>query len=69
MTSAVVGKVVNMTVSRNRALPKWSTWLTDWSREDGAQVNVERIDMLTEEATEKEESTEAAELESDRILQ
>jgi hypothetical protein len=63
MTSAVVGKVVNMTVSRKNALPTWSTWLSDWSREDGAQVNVASIDMLPEEISEEESTEEALELE------
>jgi CRP-like cAMP-binding protein len=39
MTAAIVGKVINFTVSRQNAakLPTWSTWLDDW-KSSGAQV-------------------------------
>lgn len=30
MTSAIVGKVVNFTVSRTSARPTWQTWLDEW---------------------------------------
>ena len=30
MTSAVVGKVINFTVSRSSSRPSWQTWLDDW---------------------------------------
>jgi CRP-like cAMP-binding protein len=41
MTSALVGKVVNLTVSRTQqGLPHWSTWLSDWGSNDGAKVSL-----------------------------
>ena len=41
MTAAIVGKVINLTVSRSeRTLPTWSTWLDDWKQTDGSRVNV-----------------------------
>jgi len=40
MTSALVGKVVNFTISRSRGLPTWSTWLDDWKYSAGAKVQV-----------------------------
>ena len=54
MTSALVGKVVNMTVSRTNAMPTWSTWLSDWTREDGAKVDVQRIDETGEQNLQEE---------------
>jgi hypothetical protein len=48
MTSAVVGKVVNMTFSRAK-VPQWTGWLGDWAREDGAEVQLRRIQTLPEE--------------------
>lgn len=58
MTSAVVGKVVNMTYSRAQ-LPQWTTWLRDWNREDGAQVQLQRLQTMPEE--QRTVSKEAAE--------
>jgi len=41
MTAAIVGKVINLTVSRSvGTLPTWSTWLDDWKHSDAARVNV-----------------------------
>lgn len=41
MTSALVGKVVNLTVSRtHKESPGWISWLTDWRNNDGAKVNI-----------------------------
>jgi CRP-like cAMP-binding protein len=41
MTAAIVGKVINLTVSRSeRTLPTWSTWLDDWKQGDKTRVNV-----------------------------
>jgi hypothetical protein len=48
MTSAVVGKVVNMTFSRAK-LPQWTGWLGDWAHKDGAEVQLRRIQTLPEE--------------------
>jgi hypothetical protein len=48
MTSAVVGKVVNMTFSRAK-VPQWTDWLRDWSRDDGAQVHLQRIQTMPEQ--------------------
>ena len=37
----IVGKVINLTVSRSvGSLPTWSTWLDDWKGTDAARVNV-----------------------------
>jgi len=49
LTAAVVGKVVNMTVSRTNAVPTWSTWLDDWTRRDGARVEVKQMQIMPEE--------------------
>ena len=40
MTAAVVGKVVNFTVSKHSGLKTWSTWLDDWKHSGGASVNI-----------------------------
>jgi hypothetical protein len=39
-TAAIVGKVINSTVSQMTTSPAWSTWLDDWTRNAGAQVRV-----------------------------
>ena len=50
MTSALVGKVVNLTISRTtRGLPNWSAWLSDWRRNDGASVTVKNMQRLPED--------------------
>jgi hypothetical protein len=51
MTTAVVGKVVNMTMSRTK-IPLWSSWLGEWSREDGAKIELQRIQTMPEEQEE-----------------
>lgn len=41
MTSALVGKVVNLTISRTqRGMPMWSSWLSDWRSQDGTRVSL-----------------------------
>jgi CRP-like cAMP-binding protein len=41
MTSALVGKVVNLTVSRtHHGLPQWASWLSNWNSGDGAVVHL-----------------------------
>lgn len=42
MTGALVGKVINLTVSRTQqGLPRWTSWLSDWKSEgDGVKVNL-----------------------------
>mmetsp|Transcript_48710 Transcript_48710/g.55188 ORF Transcript_48710/g.55188 Transcript_48710/m.55188 type:complete len:429 (+) Transcript_48710:955-2241(+) len=42
MSSALVGKVVNLTISRshNTKIP-WSVWLKDWKTKDGSSVEVD----------------------------
>ncbi len=41
MTSALVGKVVNLTISRTqKGMPRWSSWLSDWTSNDGAKVSL-----------------------------
>ena len=50
MSSALVGKVVNLTVSRthNTKVP-WSEWLKDWKSKDGASVEVQNDFRLAED--------------------
>jgi CRP-like cAMP-binding protein len=49
MTSALVGKVVNLTISRSNKLPNWSTWLSDWQRNDGATIQLKNLQKLPED--------------------
>ena len=51
MTTALVGKVINMTVSRSTTmqLPSWTKWLSDWTHSDGARVQVQEAQKLREE--------------------
>jgi len=53
MTSAIVSKVINFTISKTTQLPTWSTWLDDWRYNAGASVNV-KADMEEEEEEEEE---------------
>jgi CRP-like cAMP-binding protein len=48
MASAIVGKVINFTVSRSRRHP-WSAWLGDWNNTDGARVFVDESDSSADE--------------------
>jgi hypothetical protein len=50
MTSSLVSKVVNMTVSKSKQMPTWSHWLSDWSHSAGASVKVSAPTGLAEEA-------------------
>ena len=50
MTSAITAKVVNLTLNRATHLPTWSTWLSDWTRDDGASVKLRRIQTLPEDS-------------------
>jgi CRP-like cAMP-binding protein len=44
MTSALVGKIVNLTVSRKDVMVNiWSGWLADWKHNDGASVQVSSL--------------------------
>eukprot|EP00980_Cylindrotheca_fusiformis_P000702 scaffold168_cov124-Cylindrotheca_fusiformis.AAC.2 len=44
MTSALVGKVVNFTISRKAGMvDNWSGWLADWKHNDGASVRVRSL--------------------------
>jgi hypothetical protein len=52
MTNAVVGKVVNMTISRAK-VPQWTAWLGDWTREDGATVEIRRIETMPPDGPEE----------------
>jgi CRP-like cAMP-binding protein len=50
MSAALVGKVVNLTVSRsysNKA--PWAVWLSDWKNKDGASVEVRKTLHLAED--------------------
>eukprot|EP00797_Seminavis_robusta_P003366 Sro120_g058470.1 n/a (380) ;mRNA; r:50052-51191 len=38
MTSAIVGKVINFTVSRSSARPTWQTWLDNWKAQRSATI-------------------------------
>jgi CRP-like cAMP-binding protein len=53
MTSALVGKVVNLTISRSNKLPNWATWLSDWQRSDGATIQLTDAQKLPEDYLEK----------------
>ena len=50
MTAAIVGKVINFTVSRTTTnKPTWSTWLDDWTHNAGAQIRVNNFVSPVEE--------------------
>ena len=54
MTSALVGKVVNLTISRStNKLPNWTTWLSDWQRSDGATIQLKGVQKLPEDNLKK----------------
>lgn len=67
MTSSIVGKVVNMTLSQTNAMPHWSIWLSDWVRDDGAKVQVKSIETLPEDGDGTEGS--AAEQPTEEMVQ
>jgi CRP-like cAMP-binding protein len=52
MTAAIVGKVINFTISRTNAakLPTWSTWLDDW-KSSGAQVVQVQVENNNQNST------------------
>jgi CRP-like cAMP-binding protein len=58
MTSSLVSKVVNMTVSKSKQMPTWSHWLSDWSHSAGASVNVSSPTALAEVAEKTPIATE-----------
>lgn len=41
MTAAIVGKVINFTISRTKAAQTWATWLGDWKYNAGAEVYID----------------------------
>ena len=53
MTAAIVGKVVNFMVSRQSAIPKWSTLLDNWKH--GSPRNEEDEEMSESEEEEEDE--------------
>jgi CRP-like cAMP-binding protein len=55
MTSALVGKVVNLTVSRTQGTRPWTSWLSDWKSKDGAEVQIQRTDSLKKEKEQEQE--------------
>lgn len=57
MTAAIVGKVINFTVSRTTVLPNWSTWLDDWKHNAGAKVKVE--EQVEEQEADDGDETDA----------
>lgn len=57
---------MNMTLSRTNAMPTWSTWLDDWVRDDGAKVQVRRIQTLPED---REEGSGEDRIEEEKSLE
>ena len=50
MTSAIVSKVINFTISKTNSLPTWQSWLDHWKYNAGAQVQVKTdLDDLHDE--------------------
>ena len=49
MSSALVGKVINLTVSRSNTRVPWSEWLKDWNSNDGTSVEVDNNFRLAED--------------------
>eukprot|EP00531_Pseudo-nitzschia_arenysensis_P010179 CAMPEP_0116134640 /NCGR_PEP_ID=MMETSP0329-20121206/10760_1 /TAXON_ID=697910 /ORGANISM="Pseudo-nitzschia arenysensis, Strain B593" /LENGTH=431 /DNA_ID=CAMNT_0003629377 /DNA_START=9 /DNA_END=1304 /DNA_ORIENTATION=- len=51
MSSALVGKVVNLTMSRsqNTAVPPWLEWLKEWKSTDGTSVEIDSEFRLAED--------------------
>jgi len=50
MSSALVGKVINLTVSRtHKTKVPWSEWLKDWNSKDGTSVEVQSDFRLAED--------------------
>jgi CRP-like cAMP-binding protein len=60
MTAAIVGKVINFTVSRTTTTPTWSTWLDDWTHNAGAQV---RVNNFVTPATDERDTLEEGSVE------
>jgi CRP-like cAMP-binding protein len=61
MTTAITAKVVNLTLNRATHLPTWTTWLSDWTREDGASIRLRRIQTLPEDANNYDDGTGSGE--------
>jgi hypothetical protein len=51
MTAAIVGKVINFTVSRSKAAQTWATWLGDWKYNAGAEVYIDDDPKVTKTNT------------------
>lgn len=50
MSSALVGKVVNLTISRSHYdKAPWSVWLSDWKNKDGLSIEVRKTQKLAED--------------------
>jgi CRP-like cAMP-binding protein len=51
MSSALVGKVINLTMSRSHIdkVPAWSVWLSDWKNKDGSSIEVRKTQRLAED--------------------
>eukprot|EP00429_Kryptoperidinium_foliaceum_P028440 CAMPEP_0176137050 /NCGR_PEP_ID=MMETSP0120_2-20121206/69568_1 /TAXON_ID=160619 /ORGANISM="Kryptoperidinium foliaceum, Strain CCMP 1326" /LENGTH=49 /DNA_ID=CAMNT_0017472869 /DNA_START=12 /DNA_END=161 /DNA_ORIENTATION=- len=49
-------------------MPHWSTWLSDWVRDDGARVQVESIQELPEDREGFEADEEGDDLMKEAIL-
>lgn len=47
-------------------MPTWSTWLDDWVRDDGAKVQVRRIQTLPED---REEGSGEDRIEEEKSLE
>eukprot|EP00980_Cylindrotheca_fusiformis_P007591 scaffold1580_cov116-Cylindrotheca_fusiformis.AAC.26 len=61
MTSSLVSKVVNMTVSKMKDMPTWSIWLSDWAHSAGASVKVSPSAELEENEAEDDDKGEEVE--------
>jgi CRP-like cAMP-binding protein len=59
MTAAIVGKVINFTVSRKTALPTWSSWLDDFRHKGNTAISYMVNSEFEDEAKEDEEEEAA----------
>lgn len=57
MAAAIVGKVINFTVS-NANRPSWTSWLSDWKQADGTRISVDSVSEQETVSTAKENDAE-----------
>jgi CRP-like cAMP-binding protein len=55
MTAAIVGKVINFTVSRSAGARTWSTWLDDWKHPAAEAVQIETKRDAKDDEDDKED--------------